>query len=83
MPSPKIQPIPLTQLRLGQTAILFAVNHPELKNALLNMGVQCGDTIKLSNIALWGCPIAIAVNGTKIGIRKHAAKQIWVELTDN
>jgi ferrous iron transport protein A len=56
-----------------------AVDTPELQVALMNLGVLEGDICRIVNIAPLGDPIAIAIHGTKICIRKKDAHSIWVK----
>lgn len=75
--------IPLLTLSKGQLATIKLIDDDELSLALLHLGIKTGDILRLSNIAPLGDPIAIAVNGTKISIRKKEAARIWVLPVDS
>lgn len=80
MISENLPALSLSSLLLGQSGILkYTANH-DLHLALLNLGVRQGAKLTIANIAPLGDPIAVAVNGTKIAIRKADAKHIIVEL---
>lgn len=78
MNSEQLPAITLVSLVLGQSGILQYTTNHNLQMALLNLGVKQGDKLTIANIAPLGDPIAIAVNGTKIAIRKADAKHIIV-----
>mgnify|MGYP000983815054 CR=1 FL=1 len=78
MNSEQLPAITLASLSLGESGILqYTANH-DLHLALLNLGVKQGAKLTIANIAPLGDPIAVAVNGTKIAIRKADAKDIIV-----
>lgn len=78
MNSEQLSAITLASLSLGESGILqYTANH-NLQMALLNLGVKQGAKLTIANIAPLGDPIAVAVNGTKIAIRKADAKDIIV-----
>ncbi|RMG22646.1 MAG: ferrous iron transport protein A [Bacteroidetes bacterium] len=71
--------IRLSNMVLGKSGRIIQVDSQEMEQALLSMGVVSGDFISLSDKAPLGDPIAIAVNGTKISIRKKDAASIWIQ----
>jgi ferrous iron transport protein A len=72
-------PVPLSALALHSRAYITAIDTDALHLALLKLGVSVGNQLYLSNIAPLGDPIAIAINGTKISLRKTDAAHIWVQ----
>ncbi len=71
--------VPLSSLALHAQAVIRVIDADALRLALLKMGVSVGNRLVLSNIAPLGDPLAIAINGTKISLRKTDAAHIWVE----
>jgi ferrous iron transport protein A len=72
-------PVPLSALTLHSRAYITAIDTDDLHLALLKLGVSVGNQLYLCNIAPLGDPIAIAINGTKISLRKTDAAHIWVQ----
>ncbi len=71
--------IQLSQMRQGESGKIVKIGSSGMEVALLNFGIAIGDTCTLSDIAPLGDPIAIAINGTKISMRKKDAANVWVE----
>lgn len=69
----------LSLLQTGAIGKIVQINSPELEMHLMNMGVLIGDVFTLSNIAPFGGPFAISINGTKISFRKKDAAHIIIE----
>ena len=69
----------LSLLQTGSIGKIVRIKSPELEMHLMNMGVLIGDVFILSNIAPFGGPLAISINGTKISFRKRDAAQIIIE----
>ena len=68
----------LCELRKGDQAQILEIRSQELEVALLKLGVSKGDQLVLSNVAPFGGPMAICINGTKISLRKQDASHIWI-----
>ena len=78
MLEPNFHTIRLSELLMGQQARILSVGQADLEIALIQLGVTPGDECSLANIAPLGDPIAIAVNGTKISVRRKDADNILV-----
>lgn len=70
--------IQLSDLPKGSSARIMEVDTAEVQMALVRLGITPGDTCVLASKAPFGDPLAIAVNGTKIAIRKRDAAHVWV-----
>ena len=72
--------IQLSDLPKGRHARIMEVDTSEVQMALVKLGITPGDTCTLASKAPFGDPLAIAINGTKIGIRKRDAAHVWVAI---
>jgi ferrous iron transport protein A len=70
----------LDNLKLGQTATIKEFTDNFLSLKLIEMGCLPGETIKLSNIAPFGDPIAIEVSGYLLSLRKKEASTVVVTI---
>ena len=70
--------VKLTELKKGQLAEITSFDKDDLKLRFYEMGCLPGEMVSLELVAPLGDPIAVAVNGTKIAIRKADAKDIIV-----
>lgn len=72
----------LSELKLGQTAIVKSINitNKDVKRHLLDMGLTKGINVKVEKIAPMGDPIDILLRGYELAIRKEYLKQIDVEV---
>lgn len=68
----------LSQLRLGQEAIIECVNDQEVYLKLLDLGCLPGERIRLAFIAPLGDPLAIHVAGSTLSLRKADARSIQI-----
>ncbi len=66
----------LDTLKIGQTGIIESFTDDFLSLKLIEMGCLPGETVKLTNIAPMGDPIAIEVSGYVLSLRKHEASTI-------
>ena len=66
----------LDTLKIGQTGIIESFTDYFLSLKLIEMGCLPGETVKLTNIAPMGDPIAIEVSGYVLSLRKHEASTI-------
>lgn len=69
----------LDKLKIGQSACIQAFTDNFLSLKLIEMGCLPGETIKLSNIAPMGDPIAIEVSGYLLSLRKLEASTVVVK----
>jgi ferrous iron transport protein A len=72
----------LSQIKLGQHAVVTKVNGDVLALKLFEMGVLPGEAVELENIAPFGDPIAIRVGESKLCLRLEDAASIEIELTE-
>ena len=68
----------LSQLKIGQTAIIDSFTDKSMALKLLEMGCTPGETVTLDRIAPMGDPIAISVSGYLLSLRKEEASTILV-----
>lgn len=72
--------ITLASLQKGQQAIIRSFTNRSLSHKMIEMGCLPGETITLSKIAPFGCPLAIMVAGYELCLRTEEASTIMVEL---
>jgi len=70
----------LSEIKLGQQAIVRKVNGDILALKLFEMGMLPGETVELENIAPFGDPIAIRVGESKLCLRLEDAAHVEIEL---
>ena len=70
----------LSQLEIGQSAIIDSFTDKEMSLKLLEMGCTPGEIVKLDRIAPMGDPIAIYVSGYLLSLRKAEASTVLVSL---
>jgi ferrous iron transport protein A len=68
----------LSQLQLGQTAVIESFTDSQMALKLLEMGCTPGEVVKLDRIAPLGDPIAIVVSGYLLSMRKAEASTVLV-----
>jgi ferrous iron transport protein A len=70
----------ISNLAIGQKAIIkdFDINNIPLK--LLEMGCLPGSLVELLQIAPFGDPLYLDINGSHVAIRVETAREIEVEL---
>ena len=68
----------LSQLKIGQSAIIDSFTDKIMALKLLEMGCTPGEIVKLDRIAPLGDPIAILVSGYLLSLRKSEASTILV-----
>ena len=69
----------LDKLKIGQTALIQEFTDTLLSLKLIEMGCLPGESVKLSNIAPFGDPIAIEVSGYLLSLRKQEASTVIVK----
>jgi ferrous iron transport protein A len=73
-------PQPLTDLGVGQSAVVREINVPSpQRGRLLEMGLLVGTPVQLVRFAPLGDPVEIKVRGYHLTLRRHEAEQILVE----
>jgi ferrous iron transport protein A len=72
----------LSQIKLGQQALVTKVHGDVLALKLFEMGVLPGEQVELENIAPFGDPIAIRVGESKLCLRLEDAASIEIELRE-
>lgn len=70
----------LSQLNIGDKAIILDVNVDEIPLKLLEMGCLPGNTVELIQIAPFGDPFYFNINDSHVAIRKETALEISVVL---
>jgi ferrous iron transport protein A len=68
----------LSELRIGQSAIIDSFTDNVMALKLLEMGCTPGEIVKLDRIAPMGDPIAISVSGYLLSLRKAEASTVLV-----
>ncbi len=68
----------LSQLKIGQSAIIDSFTDKHMALKLLEMGCTPGEIVKLDRIAPMGDPIAISVSGYLLSLRKAEASTVLV-----
>ena len=72
--------IKLSNLKVGQRAIIKVINNKEMLLKLMEMGCLPGEKILVEKIAPMGDPISISVSGYHLSLRLNEADQIIVDL---
>lgn len=70
----------LSQLKRGQKCIVESFTDYALSLKLLEMGCIPGEVVEVLRIAPFGDPIAIAVSGYQLSLRKDEAATVRVRL---
>jgi ferrous iron transport protein A len=70
----------LSELKVGEQAIIDSFTDPELSLKLLEMGCTPGEQVELVKIAPMGDPIAIAVSGYLLSLRKAEASTVLIHV---
>jgi len=68
----------LSDLKIGESAIIDSFNDKQMSLKLLEMGCTPGELVKLERIAPMGDPIAISVSGYLLSLRKEEASTVMV-----
>lgn len=69
----------LSQLEIGQSAIIESFTDVETALKLQEMGCTPGEEVKLEKIAPFGDPIAIKVSGYELSLRRAEASTVLVK----
>ena len=74
--------IRLSELAIGQSAVIHSFEIDEIFIKLMEMGCVPGEPVKIEQIAPLGDPISISVAGYLLSLRKSEAKSIFVVPTE-
>ncbi len=69
-------------LRKGERAVITDFDIETIPLKLLEMGCLPGNTVEMLQIAPFGDPLYLDVNGSHLAIRIETAKQIAVEIIE-
>ncbi len=69
----------LSQLELGQYAIIHDFTDVDMSVKLMEMGCLPGETVQLVKIAPFGDPISISVAGYELSLRRKEASTVLVK----
>ena len=69
----------LSQLELGQYAIIQDFTDVDMSVKLMEMGCLPGETVQLIKIAPFGDPISISVAGYELSLRRKEASTVLVK----
>ena len=75
-----VSPLTLSQLKLGETAVIDSFTDEVLKLKLLEMGCLPGEEVVVVRIAPLGDPMAITVADSIISIRIDEAESVIVTI---
>jgi ferrous iron transport protein A len=70
----------LSELRIGEMAVIDSFTDPVMSLKLLEMGCTPGEKVQLIKVAPMGDPIAIAVSGYLLSLRKAEASTVLIHL---
>jgi ferrous iron transport protein A len=70
----------LSELRVGQKAIIKEFHSEEIHLKLMEMGCLPGEKISITKIAPMGDPVSVVVAGYTLSLRLDEAEQILVDL---
>lgn len=73
----------LSDLKVGESAIIESFSDNEMSLKLLEMGCTPGEVVKLERIAPLGDPIAISVAGYLLSLRKDEAATVLIAPIEN
>lgn len=72
----------IASLKKGDLALIKDFNVESIPLKLLEMGCLPGNTVELIQVAPFGDPLYLNVNGSHLAIRLETAQEIEVELLD-
>jgi ferrous iron transport protein A len=70
----------LSDLKIGEKAIILDVNIEEIPLKLIEMGCLPGNEIQLLQIAPLGDPLYFNINDSHVAIRKETAQEVTIRL---
>ena len=68
----------LSELKIGERAVIIEFESPELELKLMEMGCLPGEEIIIEQKAPLGDPISVRIAGYSLSLRKNEANQILV-----
>lgn len=68
------------QLKKGEKGVILSFNIDKIPLKLIEMGCMEGHLVELIQVAPFGDPIYLDMNGTHLAIRKEMAREIVVEI---
>jgi len=72
----------LSELSVGQNAVIHSFEKDEIFIKLMEMGCIPGELITVEQIAPLGDPISISVSGYHLSLRLNEANSIFVEISN-
>lgn len=73
----------LSQVAVGQKAIIRSFEKDDIFLKLMEMGCVPGESVSIDLVAPLGDPISISVAGYNLSLRLEEADMIWVEETQD
>ena len=70
----------INSLKKGETAIIKEFDIDSIPLKLLEMGCLPGNTVQLLQIAPFGDPLYLNINGSHLAIRTETANEIEIEI---
>lgn len=70
----------LSQISIGQKAIIRSFDKDEIFLKLMEMGCVPGESVTIDLVAPLGDPISITIAGYSLSLRLEEADRIWVEI---
>ena len=74
--------IRLSELAIGQNAVIHSFEIDEIFIKLMEMGCVPGELVKIEQVAPLGDPISISIAGYHLSLRKSEANSIFVVPTE-
>lgn len=74
-----ISGLALAELRSGEEGLVLHINDPQLKLALMRIGLLEGDTFCVAELAPFRGPMALRVRGGKVALRRSDALNVVVK----
>ena len=68
------------QLKKGEKGVILSFDIDKIPLKLIEMGCMEGHLVELIQVAPFGDPIYLDMNGTHLAIRKEMAREIVVEI---
>ncbi|MFC0776330.1 FeoA family protein [Terrimonas alba] len=69
----------LSELKLGQKAIIKSFGSQDIYLKLMEMGCLPGEEISVDQVAPLGDPVSVSISGYKLSLRLDEAEHIIVE----
>jgi ferrous iron transport protein A len=73
----------LSQVSIGQKAIIRSFDKDEIFLKLMEMGCVPGEFVTIDLVAPLGDPISISIAGYNLSLRLEEANKIWVEVAED